>query len=331
MLTSPIYALVIDEELRPSSRKDFWQVVLKTCNGTFKGMMWDAPPNAAINVNYPHKGEFVKIDNFVDQLSDKGSVVLKLPIEKISKEEYAKEYNEIISRGGSASPEEIAEAMDVLFDENLFENKAVSRFVLNCFKQYEAAKIKSTPAATTNHHMYPGGLLIHTKEVLQTAKSICEVYEKKYPYINKDVLYSSAILHDIGKIETYFINDQGSSEIHYTEKSIGHLVISIHSVIRAFENLTPEEQEELGGKRFIEEVTHCIGTHHGEREHGNIQNIQCIEAQILSMSDLISAKVGMLDKTIKDIPAELKPGSYLRLHSDTSYFYSTGIERSRKK
>ena len=185
------------------------------------------------------------------------------------------------------------------FRRVLFRSKAVSKFVLKCFKRYEAARIKSTPAATGNHHMYPGGLLIHTKEVLQTAKAICEVYQKKYPYVNKDVLYCAAIIHDIGKIDTYFINEHGLAESKYTERAIGHLAIGTWAVQRAWESLTLDEILELGGRRFFEEVIHCVGTHHGSREFGSIQEAQSIEAQILSMADLMSARFGMLDKTIK--------------------------------
>ena len=332
MLPTPLYGIVVAQELRVSSRSPFWQVKLKTCCGEIKCMMWDAPVDVIANKNYPHKGDFIKITSFKDQMADKGNIVINLPIDKILKEDYKTEYSEIIGSSGMAKPEEISEAMDVLFDENLFSNKMVGKFVLECFKQYEKSKIKSTPAATTNHHMYPGGLLIHTKEVLQTAKNICEVYEKKYPYINKDILFCSAILHDIGKIETYYINDQDLAELHYTEKSIGHLVIGMHSVMRVFEKLTAEEQEMLGGRRFIEEVAHCIGTHHGKPEYGSIQENQSIESFILSQADVLSAKFGMLDKTIRELPRDMmiKEGSYIKLHSDTSYFYSLGIENSRK-
>jgi len=78
-------------------------------------------------------------------------------------------------------------------------------------------------------------------------------------------------------------------------------------------------------------VIHCVGTHHGSREFGSIQEAQSIEAQILSMADSMSARFGMLDKTIKDLPkdVDMKEGSFLRLHSDISFFYSTGIETNR--
>jgi 3'-5' exoribonuclease len=332
MITSPLYGIVTEQECRTSTQgKDFLQVMLKTEHGTLKCFIWQTPPDVLTNDLYPHKGDFIKVESFKDQLKEKSSVVLNLPIDKISKEQYHKEYADIIYRSGSATPEEIADAMSVLFDENLFSNKAVSKFVLKCFKRYEAARIKSTPAATGNHHMYPGGLLIHTKEVLQTAKAICEVYQKKYPYVNKDVLYCAAIIHDIGKIDTYFINEHGLAESKYTERAIGHLAIGTWAVQRAWESLTLDEILELGGRRFFEEVIHCVGTHHGSREFGSIQEAQSIEAQILSMADLMSARFGMLDKTIKDLPKDidLKEGSTLRLHSDISFFYSTGIETNR--
>ena len=50
-------------------------------------------------------------------------------------------------------------------------------------------------AAKTVHHGFAGGLLEHTLSVVK----FCEYMVGAYPILNKDLLYASAICHDIGK------------------------------------------------------------------------------------------------------------------------------------
>lgn len=331
MITSPIYAIVLDTEISQTKNgKNYLKVLLKTNLGIMKSVIWDAPPNVLTNNNYPQKNDFIKIESFKDEIAAKGSLVINLPIEKLSIDEHKKEYEEITSFGNtSVSTEEIDECLNIIFDKNLFDNPLVSNLIKNCYKKY-AKKIKSCPAATTNHHAYSGGLVIHVSEVLQGCKAIYEIYNKRYNYINKDVLFCSAILHDIGKLETYFMNDDGVAEIHHTEITLGHIYIGMSLIERTFYELSTEEQEQIG-KPFLNEVLHCVAAHHGKVEHGSVREIQSIEAQILSSSDTLSARFGMLDKTIREIPktTESKHGDKIKLHHEVTFFNSLGIQRGR--
>ena len=56
-----------------------------------------------------------------------------------------------------------------------------------CFSFHSAAK--------SVHHGYVGGLLEHT---LSVAK-LCDFYARHYGDINRDILLSAALCHDIGK------------------------------------------------------------------------------------------------------------------------------------
>src|SRR6185503_16149372 len=53
------------------------------------------------------------------------------------------------------------------------------------------------PAAASLHHAWVHGLLEHVLSACKTAQAVCE----QRPFLNRDLLISGVILHDIGKIE----------------------------------------------------------------------------------------------------------------------------------
>ena len=56
---------------------------------------------------------------------------------------------------------------------------------------------KKSSAAKTVHHGFVGGLLQHTLSVVR----LCEFYCQAYPKLNRDLLVSAAICHDMGKVK----------------------------------------------------------------------------------------------------------------------------------
>ena len=74
------------------------------------------------------------------------------------------------------------------------------------------------------HHGFVGGLLQHTLSVVK----LCEYYCTAYPLLNKDLLISAAICHDIGKIREISLFPQND----YTDEGqfLGHIVIGTEMV-----------------------------------------------------------------------------------------------------
>jgi len=179
--------------------------------------------------------------------------------------------------------------------------------------------LRACPAATHIHHQYHGGLLVHTAEVLEMCRAVVESSRRRYPFINQDVVYSSAILHDIGKAYTYSINEMGAAESLLTEKTIGHLFYGMHLVQNAGD-ASPDNKE------FVDEVLHCIATHHGLPEYGSLKVVQSIEAGILSRVDYISSRNGMVDSVLKDsLKANQPLQESFKIYGDP-YFASIGMK-----
>lgn len=85
-----------------------------------------------------------------------------------------------------------------------FKNEELKSFVKSVIEKNKE-QLLIAPAAKVMHHNYLGGLLVHITECIKFAESIHEVGYKK---IDKDILLSACILHDIGKIFEYTIDTE---------------------------------------------------------------------------------------------------------------------------
>ncbi len=64
-------------------------------------------------------------------------------------------------------------------------------------------RFKDWPAAVAHHHAYVGGLLEHTVAVARTARSLAGTYSESGYEINVPVAVAGALLHDLGKMDSY--------------------------------------------------------------------------------------------------------------------------------
>lgn len=145
------------------------------------------------------------------------------------------------------------------------------------------------PAAKNVHHAYLGGLLEHTLETFCFATVVANRYPE---YINRDLLFTGAILHDCGKIIEYeweglafSLTDQG--------RLFGHLVLGAKLV-----------EERIGRHSNFpvaikQELIHMILSHHGTQEWGSPQPPKTINAFALHHVDYLSSELnhfqGLLD------------------------------------
>jgi 3'-5' exoribonuclease len=140
-----------------------------------------------------------------------------------------------------------------------------------------------SPSAISHHHNYIGGNLEHTVGVIRLCKNISEMY----PNINKDLLLSGALLHDIGKLKEYTY--EAAIDISDEGNFIGHIVIG--------EQWIREKIKELkaNGKDFPvvleNQLVHLILSHHGKYEWGSPKMPKIVEACILHQADLMDSQV----------------------------------------
>lgn len=202
-------------------------------------------------------------------------------IKELSEEEY--DINDFIKTSDRNKDElfkEIEITISGIIDENL-------KNLLNVFfndKKF-TEEFRNAPSAKIHHHNYVGGLLEHTAEVLKICKILCEIF----PELDKDILYTGAILHDIGKIKTY---DYDLVRIDFSKdgKLLDHLYLSCDLVKDKMKEIKMPDE-------LASELLHLILSHHGEVRNGwgSPVNPQTPEAVALHNADNLDAKVkGML-------------------------------------
>ncbi len=170
------------------------------------------------------------------------------------------------------------------------------------------ADYQTAPAAKTMHHVYLGGLLEHSLAVADLAEGIC----RRYPGLNRDLLVTGALLHDVGKVaelsyeRAFDYTDEG--------KLLGHIVMGVELVeekIRQVPGFPPLTRTLL---------KHLLLSHHGQYEFGSPKRPKTLEAVILNFLDDLDSKINGVRRHLdREVGREGSWTSYHRLYD--RYFF----------
>jgi len=160
------------------------------------------------------------------------------------------------------------------------QNKHLSQ-LLSAFFEDKAFvdSFKTAPAAKKMHHAYLGGLLEHTLSIALLIQAIADHYKG----IDKDLLLTGGILHDIGKVHEFSYQ----THIDYTDagRLLNHIVIGVEMLDKKIATIND----------FPEDIAivlkHMIVSHHGTRDFGSPEPPKTLEAIMLYYLDELDAKV----------------------------------------
>ena len=184
--------------------------------------------------------------------------------------------------------------IDEMYDELLamiqrVQNPYLKELAMKVFVEDKefAKKFKIHSAAKSVHHGYIGGLLEHSVSVAK----LVEQYAVLYPQLNRDLLVTTALFHDIGKAEEL----SAFPENDYTDEGqlVGHIVMGTIKLSKLM--------DEIPGfpAKLANEVKHCILSHHGELEFGSPKKPALAEALALSQADNLDAKMETFAEVIE--------------------------------
>jgi 3'-5' exoribonuclease len=142
-----------------------------------------------------------------------------------------------------------------------------------------AQAYREAPAARQLHHAWLGGLLEHVVSLLGLADRVAA----HYPLLDRDLLVTGVILHDIGKIREL----EWETGFDYTVEGIllGHIQMGVDLVEKTIAALPgfPDRLRTL--------VLHMILSHHGKLEFGSPKLPMIPEALVLNFVDDLDAKM----------------------------------------
>lgn len=139
-------------------------------------------------------------------------------------------------------------------------------------------------AAKMVHDARPGGLDNHTKHVMHFVNLIIDQYPNIRNSVDKNLVYFSALIHDIGKTMEYVL-EGGDSPISYAT----HLALGIE-ILTEFK----EETIRAFGKDGYYRIMSVIHQHHGEFSEG----CHSLESYIVHKADMIEAQFAKLNEDI---------------------------------
>ena len=268
---SEVYFCKNKVDAKTKAGKSYYSVFLQDRTGILDGKVWD------LNNGIEHfeTNDYIRVDGVVTSFNGTLQRNIKR-IRRAQEGEYdVADYMPVTKNDSDKMYDDLMSKIESV--KNKYLNELLRSFFVD-----DAAFVKSFrshSAAKSIHHSFIGGLLQHSLAVAE----ICEFIAGKYSAVNRDLLITAALIHDIGKVKElsdFPLND-------YTDEGqlLGHIVMGAMMV--------QEKAEKIEGfpKVLKDEVIHCILAHHGELEYGSPKKPALIEAQALSLADNMDAKL----------------------------------------
>ena len=248
--------------------KDYMTLFLQDKSGDIEAKLWTVSKED-MQILKPETIVWVK----GDVINYRGRKQMKVNQFRLAKPEDGFKTQDFVA-GAPLSPDEIQENISHYILD--IENANLQRITRHLLKKYQD-KFFTYPAASSHHHNFASGLSYHVLTMLEIAKSLCNIY----PLLNRSLLYSSIILHDLGKVREL----SGPVATTYTVEGnlLGHISIASDEVAEAAKELGIDGEE-------VMLLRHMILAHHGKMEFGSPKLPHLKEAEILFFIDNIDAK-----------------------------------------
>lgn len=264
--------------LKSRAGKTYLSLRLQDKTGIIDAKVWELNND----IQSFEENDYIKIDGVVSTFQND----LQLKVSKIRK-----------SQEGEYDPSDYIPAtqqdVEKLYGElkgyiDSIKNAYLKELLENIFYKNDTVSknIKTHSAAKQMHHSFLGGLIEHTVAVA----SICDFFSTKYPFANRDLLITGALLHDVAKI----FELSGFPENDYTDDGqlLGHIVMGSELIGKEADKIPnfPHQLESI--------LKHMILSHHGIYEYGSPKLPQTVEAYILHCADDLDAKVKMFEEML---------------------------------
>ena len=279
------FLVLVKQQRNTKSGKPYWNLVFGDKTGQIEARIWD--------VNNPSverfdQGDIVKVRAVASRFEER----LQLKVEQLrlctltdpvtkadllpsTSRDVAELWAELMGFIDSFGNPHLQALLRAMLDDTAF-----------------GAAFREAPAAKQLHHAWLGGLLEHVVSLLNLAEKVAA----HYPMLNRDLLMTGVILHDIGK--TRELSWEMGFEYTVEGSLLGHIQIGTEMTERAIDRIPgfPARLKTL--------VLHMILAHHGKLEFGSPKLPMIAEALALSFVDDFDAKMMAIESEFKKCAAE---------------------------
>lgn len=262
------------------SGKEYGNLILQDKTGTIDAKIWDLGSPGIGNFE---SMDYVYIDADVTVFQNSNQLNIKRARKADEGEYMPGDYLPVSSKDIGLMYEELLGFIKSL--KNPYLKKLLESFFVEDTAFAKAFQFHS--AAKSVHHGFVGGLLEHTLSVVK----LCDYYAGYYPVINRDLLLTAAMFHDMGKTKEL----SAFPENDYTDDGqlLGHIIIGTEMIGERIRTI-PGFPDKL-----TSELKHCILAHHGELEYGSPKKPAIIEALALNFADNTDAKLETMIEVLK--------------------------------
>jgi 3'-5' exoribonuclease len=297
------FLLAVLEEATDRNSNSYLKITLRDKTGDIEARYWRVPSGVAERLSV---GEGVAVTGQVEDY--RGVLQIKVngvfPCELEDKADYMP---------SSRRPrEELIDELQRLISS--IKNPHLKRLLKELLGSPDAqSQFFDAPAAKVYHHACVGGLLEHSLDVARQVVFVA----RRYPELDRDLGATVALLHDIGKVDSY--ESQGAFDFTDVGRLLGHIYIGAAHVDRAISQIEgfPEE--------LRMRVIHAILAHHGEQEKGSPVTPRTPEAIVLHNADNLDGSLrGWVDYVSREPSAGQLSGhavwtSRSRMHDGELY------------
>lgn len=267
------FFLVLSRQQRTTqTNKPYLNYIFCDKTGQLEGRVWDPEhPRIAKDIE---RGDIVKVRGCVSRYNDR----LQVKVEQLRKALPSESDKSDLMPSTTYDVEALWARLRGFVDS--FTEPHLKLLITTLLDDPKlSGAYREAPAAKQLHHAWLGGLLEHVVSLLTLADRVVG----HYPLVNRDLLLTGVILHDIGKVREL------SWEIgfDYTLEGVllGHISMGASLAERTMDALPdfPPKLKTL--------VLHLILSHHGKLEYGSPKLPMTPEALMLSFVDDLDAKM----------------------------------------
>jgi 3'-5' exoribonuclease len=267
------FFLVLTKQQRSTKQnKPYLNLTLGDKTGQMEGRVWE-PGDPRIAKDF-ERGDLVKVRGSVSRFDDRCQIKVDQLRKALDGEADTMDMLPATTRDVGELWKQLEAAVASIANPDL------KRLLDALLADADLAKAYSeAPAARQLHHAWLGGLLEHVVSLLGLADRVAA----HYPLLDRDLLVTGVILHDIGKVREL----EWATGFDYSVEGVllGHIQMGVDMVEKTIAGLPgfPDRLRTL--------VLHMILSHHGKLEYGSPKLPMTPEALALNFIDDFDAKM----------------------------------------
>jgi 3'-5' exoribonuclease len=267
------FFLVLTKQQRTTKQnKAYLNLILGDKTGPIEGRVWEInDPRIAKDFD---RGDLVKVRGSISRYEDRA----QMKVEQLRKALAGEADKLDMLPATTRDVRELWRQLEATVES--VTNPDLQRLLKALLSDAELAQAyREAPAARQLHHAWLGGLLEHVVSLLGLADRVAA----HYSLLDRDLLVTGVILHDIGKIREL----EWETGFEYTIEGVllGHIQMGASLVEKTIAAL-PDFPERL---RTV--VLHMVLSHHGKLEFGSPKLPMIPEALALNFIDDFDAKM----------------------------------------